>query len=116
MQVKAHLKQAKVSPQKARLVADQVRGKTIDKALDVLTFSPKKSSDLIHKLVMSAVANAENNFGLDVDDLYISKISVDQGPVLKRVRARARGRACRIEKKMSHISLELSELSEKESQ
>lgn len=109
MQVKAHLKHASISAQKARLVADQIRGKSIDKALDILSYSPKKSAAMIHKLVMSAIANAENNFGLDVDDLYVSKIYVNQGSMLKRVKARARGRACRIEKKMSHISVELSE-------
>lgn len=109
MQVKAHLRHTRVSPQKARLVADQIRGKNIDKALDILSYSPKKSAQLIHKLLMSAIANAENNFGLDIDELYVSSIQVNQGPVLKRIRPRAKGRANRILKKMSHISVELAE-------
>ena len=113
MQVKAHLRHARVSPQKARLFADQIRGKDIDRALDILTYSPKKSAEMIRKLLMSAVANAENNFGLDVDELFVSSIQVNQGPVLKRIQPRAKGRASRILKKMSHISVELAE---KESQ
>ena len=113
MQVNAHLKNVRVSAQKARLVADQVRGKEIDKALDILTYLPQKSAGLIHKLLMSAIANAENNFGLDIDELYVSSIQVNQGPVLKRMRARAKGRGNRILKRMSHISVELAE---KESQ
>lgn len=109
MQVSAHLRYTSVSPQKARLVADQVRGKDIDKALDILAYSPKKSAGIIHKLLISAIANAENNFGLDIDELYISKIQVNQGPTLKRMRARAKGRGNRILKPMSHISVELAE-------
>lgn len=109
MQVKAHLRHARVSAQKARLVADQIRGKDIDRALDILTYSPKKSAEMIRKLLMSAIANAENNFGLDVDELFVSSIQVNQGPVLKRIRPRAKGRANRILKKMSHISVELAE-------
>ncbi len=109
MQVVAHLRYASVSSIKARLVADTIRGKSIDRALDVLSYTPKKSATMIHKLLLSAIANAENNFGLDIDNLYVAKIQVNEGPSLKRVRARAKGRANRIEKKMSHISVELAE-------
>lgn len=109
MQVVAHLRYASVSSIKARLVADTIRGKAIDRALDVLSYTPKKSATMIHKLLLSAIANAENNFGLDIDNLYVAKIQVNEGPSLKRVRARAKGRANRIEKKMSHISVELAE-------
>lgn len=109
MQVSAHLRYTSVAPQKARLVADLIRGKSIDKALDILNYSPKKSAAIIHKLLMSAIANAENNFGLDIDELYVSSIQVNQGPSLKRMRARAKGRGSRILKKMSHISVELAE-------
>ncbi|MBP9722758.1 MAG: 50S ribosomal protein L22 [Gammaproteobacteria bacterium] len=109
MQVQAHLRYASISSIKARLVADTIRGKSIDKALDILAYTPKKSATMIHKLLLSAIANAENNFGLDIDDLYVAKIQVNEGPSLKRVRARAKGRANRIEKNMSHISVELAE-------
>jgi len=109
MQVKAHLKYASVSSIKARLVADTIRGKDIDKALDILVYTPKKSAIMIHKLLLSAIANAENNFNLDVDNLFVSSIQVNEGPTLKRIRARAKGRANRILKKMSHISVELAE-------
>lgn len=109
MQVRAHLKYASISSQKARLVADIIRGKSIDKALDVLNYTPKKAASMIQKLLLSAVANAENNFGLDIDDLFVAKIQVNEGPTLKRMHARAKGRGNRIEKKMSHISVELAE-------
>jgi large subunit ribosomal protein L22 len=109
MQVSAQLRFVSVGPQKARLVADLIRGKNIDKALDILAYSPKKTATIIHKLLMSAIANAENNFGLDIDELYVSKIQVDQGPTLKRMRARAKGRGCRVLKHISHISVELAE-------
>ncbi len=109
MQVQAHLKYASISSQKARLVADMIRGKSIDKALDVLAYTPKKAATMIQKLLLSAIANAENNFGLDIDDLFVAMIQVNEGPTLKRMHARAKGRGNRIEKKMSHISVELAE-------
>jgi large subunit ribosomal protein L22 len=114
MKAKAILRNARVSPQKARLVADLVRGMDVDEALEVLTFTRKKSADLIKKLVESAVANAEHERErsgdhLDVDDLYVSTIHVDGGAVLKRWRPRAMGRATRVIKRTSHITVELDE-------
>jgi large subunit ribosomal protein L22 len=109
MQVKARLRNVSVSAQKARLVADLIRGKTVDNAIDVLTYSNKKSADLIKGLLMSAVYNAENNFGLDIDSLFVDKIHVDQGRMIKKSMARAKGRSNRIQKKTSHISVELAE-------
>ncbi len=105
MEVKAVHKYARSSAQKARLVADQVRGLPVQKALDLLQFSPRKAAALIRKVVLSAVANAESNNGLDVDSLVISKIMVDEGPSLKRIMPRAKGRADRIVKRTSHITV-----------
>lgn len=110
-QAKALLKYAKISPQKARLVVNQVRGLDVARALDILNFSPKKASDLIKKLLNSAMANAENNLGMDIDDLYVAEAFVTSGPVLKRARFRARGRVSRILKRTSHITLVLQEKS-----
>ncbi|QEP45063.1 50S ribosomal protein L22 [Ectothiorhodospiraceae bacterium BW-2] len=107
----AKLSYARISPQKCRLVADQVRGLHVEKALDVLTFSNKKAAVLIKKLLESAVANAEQNDGADIDELMISRIAVDQGPVLKRMRARAKGRGNRIIKRTSHVTIEVTEQS-----
>ena len=108
MEVSARLKGAKISAQKARLVADQVRGRHVDEALDVLEFSPKKASRLIKKLLDSAIANAENNEGADVDELIISSVFVDEGRTMKRLRPRAKGRADRIFKRSCHITLMVS--------
>lgn len=105
MEVAAHLRQIHISPQKARLVADQVRGLPVDKALAVLTFSTKKAAKIIKKVLESAIANAENNNGADVDELKVSKIFVNEGPVMKRWRARARGRANQIVKRTSHVTI-----------
>ena len=105
MEVSAKLKGAQISAQKARLVADQVRGRHVDEALDVLEFSPKKASRLIKKLLDSAIANAENNEGADVDELVISSVFVDEGRTMKRLRPRAKGRADRIFKRSCHITL-----------
>lgn len=96
---------ARMSPQKARLVADQVRGQTVEKALETLTFSNKKAAQLVKKVLESAIANAEHNHGVDIDDLYLSKICVDEGPVMKRIMPRAKGRADRILKRSSHITV-----------
>jgi large subunit ribosomal protein L22 len=96
---------ARISPQKARLVADQVRGKSVDQALEILTFSNKKAADLIKKVLESAIANAEHNEGADIDDLNVAKIFVDEGPVMKRIMPRAKGRADRILKRSSHITV-----------
>lgn len=105
---KAILRNARISPQKMRLVADLVRGKVVANALDILRFSNKKAATLLQKLVLSAVANAENNFNMDIDDLKIGTIYVDEGPVFKRLHARARGRANRITKRSSHVTVVLS--------
>ncbi|MES1065954.1 50S ribosomal protein L22 [Vibrio cholerae] len=92
---------ARISPQKARLVADQIRGKSVDQALELLTFSNKKAAELVKKVLESAIANAEHNEGADIDDLRVAKIFVDEGPVMKR----AKGRADRILKRSSHITV-----------
>ena len=109
MEVTAKLKYARVGTQKARLVADVVRGQNVNTALKNLTFMKKKSAVLIKKLIESAVANAEHKNVIDVDNLYVKKITVDQGPSFKRFRPRAQGRAFQIKKKMSHINVTLDE-------
>lgn len=105
MQVAATLKFARLSPQKGRLVADLVRGMPVERALQVLTYSPKKGADIIKKVLESAIANAEHNEGADIDELKISKICVDEGPTHKRMHARAKGRGNRILKRTSHITV-----------
>ena len=109
MQVGARLKGAKISAQKARLVADQIRGKKVGEAVDILSFSTKKGAHLMKKLLESAIANAEHNEGADVDDLKISKIHVDEGLTMKRIRPRAKGRADRILKRTCHITLAVAD-------
>lgn len=96
---------ARISPQKARLVADQIRGKSVDQALELLTFSNKKAAELVKKVLESAIANAEHNEGADIDNLRVAKIFVDEGPVMKRIMPRAKGRADRILKRSSHITV-----------
>jgi len=113
MESRAVLKFARVSPQKARLVADLVRGQDAAEAVETLAFLNKKSAPMIRKLVESAIANAEvraerDNVDLDIDELYVKTIHVDQGPTLRRFRPRAQGRATRIIKKTSHITVELA--------
>ena len=98
-----------MSPQKLRLVADQVRGMPVEDAVNLLTFSKKKAASLIKKVLDSAIANAEHNDGSDIDELEVSRIAVDEGPTLKRIRPRARGRANRILKRTSHIRVTVSE-------
>ena len=109
IEVKAVHRYARSSAQKARLVADQVRGMAVDEALALLRFSPRKAAFLIHKVLSAAIANAENNQSLDVDRLYVSRIMIDQGPSLKRIRPRAKGRADRIIKRTSHITVYVAE-------
>ncbi len=109
MEVKASLKNAKIGDQKARIVADMVRGKMVNDAIRILTFDNKKPSAIIKKLVESAVANADQKQVIDIDNLYIKEIMVDKGPFLKRYQPRAQGRAFVIKKKSSHISLVLDE-------
>ena len=98
-----------MSAQKARLVADQIRGKRVGEALNILSFSTKKGAHLVKKLLESAIANAENNNGADVDDLSVSKIFVDEGMSMKRIRPRAKGRADRILKRSCHITLAVAD-------
>lgn len=105
METAAKLMYARISPQKCRLVADQVRGLQVEKALQLLTFSPKKGAQIVKKVLESAIANAEHNDGADIDELKVSRIYVDEGPVLKRLHARAKGRANRIVKRTSHITV-----------
>ncbi len=109
MEVKASLKFARIGAQKARLVADLVRGKDVNSAIRDLTFMKKKGAGLVKKLIESAVANAEDKKVIDVDNLFVKTISVDQGPSLKRFRPRAQGRAFVVKKKLSHINLVLDE-------
>lgn len=109
MQVSATHKFARISPQKARLVADLIRGKDVESAVNILTFSGKKAADLMKKVLNSAIANAENNEGADVDELKVTSVYVDEGPLMKRMRARAKGRGNRIIKRMSHITVTVSE-------
>lgn len=105
MRVSAQHKNARISAQKARLVADLIRGKSIEQALNTLTFSPKKGAELIKKVLESAVANAEHNEGADIDELKVVTIFIDKGPSLKRFQARAKGRGNRIEKQTCHINV-----------
>jgi len=109
MQVIAKTRYARISPQKARLVADQVRGLPVEKALNLLKFSNKKAAHLIRKTLESAISNAEHNEGADVDELKVKAIYVDEGPTLKRIRPRAKGRANRILKRTSHITVAVSD-------
>ena len=109
METKASLRSARLSAQKGRLVADLIRGKKIDQALNILTFSPKKGAFLIKKVLESAIANAEHNDGADVDELRVKTIMVDEGPIMKRWMPRARGRANQIFKRTSHITLVVEE-------
>ena len=112
MEVVAKLKGARLSAQKARLVANQVRGKAVEEALDILTFSPHKAAVIIKKVLNSAIANAEHNEGADVDELTISTIYVDEGMTMKRIRPRAKGRADRILKRSCHITVKLADSQE----
>ena len=109
MEVSARLKGAKLSAQKARLVADQIRGKAVGDALDILSFSTKKGAHLVKKLLESAIANAEHNEGADVDELSVSTVFVDEGLTMKRIRPRAKGRADRILKRTCHITLRVAD-------
>ena len=108
-EVAAILRGAQLSAQKARLVADQIRGKNVSEALTILEFSPKKGADLMKKVLESAIANAEHNEGADVDELSVSTIFIDEGTTMKRIRPRAKGRADRILKRSCHITVKVSE-------
>ncbi|MBA6414122.1 50S ribosomal protein L22 [Parahaliea sp. F7430] len=109
MEVAARLKGARISAQKARLVADQVRGLPVETALSLLEFSPKKAAHIVKKVLDSAIANAENNEGADVDELKVSSIFVDEGMTMKRLSPRAKGRADRILKRSCHITVKVAD-------
>lgn len=109
METTASYRGASLSAQKGRLVADLVRGKPVDKALNILAFTPKKAAGLIRKLLESAIANAEHNDGADIDALKITSIYVEQGPTLRRFGARAKGRGTRISKKSCHIYISVGD-------
>ena len=109
MEVKANLKYIRVSPQKCRLIVDTIRGKKVSDALDILNYSKQKSSDIVKKVLESAIANAEHNEGADVDDLRIAEIYVNEGMTMKRIRPRAKGRADRILKRSCHITVTVSD-------
>ena len=108
-EVSAVLRGARISAQKVRLVANQVRGQNAEKALDILQFSDKKGAAILKKVLESAIANAEHNEGADVDELVISRIFVDEGATMKRIKPRAKGRADRILKRSCHITVEVGE-------
>ena len=108
-QAKAILRYARISPRKVNIVNDLIRNKNVATARGILMNTPKAASELLIKLLDSAVANAENNFGMDVDKLYIAEIYANEGPTLKRIRPRAQGRAFRIRKRTSHITIVVKE-------
>lgn len=109
METKAVAKYIRISPQKARLIADIIRGMNAEKAVTTLRFMPKKGAKIIRKVLESAVANADQMESIDVDSLYIKKITIDGGPMLKRISPRAQGRATRILKRTSHITIIVAE-------
>jgi len=112
LEVKAVLRYIRISSQKTRLVIDMIRGMDVSKAKVVLDFTPKKAAKIVKKVLSSAVANAIENHGMKKENLYISKIYVDQGPTLKRMKPRARGRADKIKKRTSHITIYISQREE----
>jgi large subunit ribosomal protein L22 len=110
MEARANVKYARISPRKVLIVLDLIRNKPVDVAMAIVKNTPKSACEYLEKLLKSAVANAENNFNMDRNNLYVSECFVCPGPILKRVRPRAQGRAFRIEKKTSHITLVLKEM------
>jgi large subunit ribosomal protein L22 len=109
METVAKLRNAKISAQKVRLVVDQIRGLPVESAVDLLRFSNKKAAHIVGKILNSAIANAEHNEGADIDELKVSTAFVDEGPTYKRIQPRAKGRANRILKRTSHISVTVSD-------
>ena len=109
MEAKAIARYVRIAPRKLRIVIDLIRGKAVGEAFAILKHTPKVGSEVIEKVLRSAVANAEHNFDMNVDELVVSTCFVDQGPTMKRIHPRAQGRAYRIEKRMSHITLVLDE-------
>lgn len=112
MQAKAHLKYARIAPRKVSIVLDLIRNKPVDYAMAILENTPKAACEDLKKLLKSAIANAENNHNMDVEKLYVAECFACQGPILKRIRPRAQGRAFRINKKTSHVTLVLREKDE----
>ena len=112
MEAKAVARTVRIAPRKARLVIDLIRGKHVDEALSILQLTPKAASPIIEKVLKSAIANAEHNYDMDAENLYVSKAYVDEGPTLKRYRPRAQGRATQINKRTSHITIVVSEKKE----
>ena len=110
MQAKAQVNHVRISPRKVKIVLDLIRNKPVDVAAAILKFTPKAACEPVGKLLKSAVANAENNFNMDKSQLYVAEALVCPGPIMKRVRPRAQGRAYRIEKRTSHITLVLKEM------
>ena len=110
MEARAYLRNARIAPRKVQVVLDLIRNKPVDVAMGILKNTPKAASELLIKLLASAIANAENNHNMDKNNLYIAEIYANQGPTLKRVRPRAQGRAFRIRKRTSHITIVLKEL------
>ena len=108
-EARATLKFARISPRKVKIVADLIRGKDVTEALAIVKFTPKASSEIIEKLLNSAIANAENNHQMKQQDLYVAEIFANQGPTLKRIRPAAKGSAVRIRKRTSHITIVLKE-------
>ena len=109
LEARAELKYARIAPRKVKIVADLIRGKNVDEALAIVKFTPKASSEIVEKLLKSAIANAENNHGMDRSKLVVSSIYANQGPTLKRIRPAAKGSAVRIRKRTSHITIVLKE-------
>ncbi len=109
LEAKATLKYARISARKIKIVADLIRGKDVDEALAILKFTPKAASDIIEKLLKSAIANAQNNHNMTSSNLYVDQIYANQGPTLKRIRPAAKGSAVRIRKRTSHITIVLKE-------
>jgi large subunit ribosomal protein L22 len=109
METQAVLKYVRTSPQKLRLVADQIRGLQVESALEILEYSTKSGAGTIKKVLNSAIANAEHNDGADIDELFVTTAFIDGGPTLKRIRARAKGRAAKILKRTSHITIKVGE-------
>jgi large subunit ribosomal protein L22 len=109
MEIRAKQRYARISPQKVRMLADAIKGKPAEAAINALKFMPQKSAAIVEKIVRSAVANADQNTSIDVDELIVRNLIVDQGPSLKRFKARARGRGSRILKRTAHITVVLAE-------
>ena len=111
MKVRAVARYVRISPQKVRMLAGAIKGKPVEKALEALKFMPQKGAGIVEKVLRSAIANADQQPDIDIDDLVVGNLTVDQGPMLKRFRARARGRGTRILKRTSHVTVVLTEAS-----